>query len=120
MCCGILQQAYFDTGGNLLRPAYQGPFKTLARCRGTIASAFATPSTWEGYAGRNFETELASFLVPGFPARGITARERNASAASREKRAATVDVLVFGWEQGRSSSRWLRAPIQRQVQALFR
>jgi hypothetical protein len=28
---------------------------------------------------------------------GTRARERNASAASREKRAATVDVLVFGW-----------------------
>jgi hypothetical protein len=33
----------------------------------TIASAFATPPAWGGYAGRNFETELASFLVPGFP-----------------------------------------------------
>jgi len=79
-----------------LRPIHQGPFKTLACCRGTIASAIATPSTWEGYAGRNFETELASFLVPD-SARGKSARERNAPAKPREKRAATVDVLVFGW-----------------------
>jgi hypothetical protein len=45
-----------------------GSLQNARVMQGTIASAIATPSTWEGYAGRNFETELASFLVPGFPA----------------------------------------------------
>jgi hypothetical protein len=28
-----------------------------------------------------------------------------------KERTATVDVLVFGWLSGRSSSRWLHAPV---------
>jgi hypothetical protein len=58
--------------------------------QGNNRSAFATPSTWEGYAGRNFETELASFLLPD--SAGATARKRK---CGRKKRAATVEVLVL-------------------------
>ena len=61
--------------------------------RGNNRLAFATPLTWRGYAGRNFETELASFwcLVFGLdPARGVMS-----ASAGRKKRAATVDVFVW-------------------------
>ena len=40
-----------------------------------IASVPATPFTWKGYAGRNFETELNWYWIqdfPGFQSRAAT------------------------------------------------
>jgi hypothetical protein len=74
------QQGALKTGGKTCGPFIRVPSKRSRDAGETIASAFATPPTWGGYAGRNFETELASSLVPGFPvpdpARGAKARER--------------------------------------------
>jgi hypothetical protein len=80
MSCGVPQQGALKTGGKTCGPFIRVPSKRSRNAGETIASAFATPPAWGGYAGRNFETELASSLVPGFPVpdpvRGAKARER--------------------------------------------
>ena len=61
--------------------------------RETIASAFATPPAWGGYAGRNFETELASFGA--WFAQGRESAICPERSLALKKRTVTVDVLVW-------------------------
>jgi hypothetical protein len=99
MCCGVAQRTLLKLAVRLCGPLIRVPSKRLRDARETIASAFATPSAWEGYAGRNFETELASFwclvfrcLIRHEAYQRVSAK---ASTGCGKKRAVTVDVLVL-------------------------
>src|ERR1700760_119303 len=90
------------TGSNHLRPTHRGPFSVIEGKQ--IALAFATPSTWEGYAGQNFETELASFWCLDFRHEDLSAFAPD----SRDPEGNTRSPSRFcqGWVSGR----WLHGP----------
>jgi hypothetical protein len=124
MCCGIPQQGALKDWQQYLAAHSSGSLQNVRVMLGNNRAAFATPSTWEGYAGRNFETELASFLVPGFPvpdpARGVIARERNPLLLNPERethghRRSSVKVCN---RQGAAAAGSCTG--KRQVQALVR
>src|SRR5271163_4069639 len=97
MCCGVLQQGALNTGGKNCGPFIRVPSKRSRDAGEQSHRPLRHLPPGKAMRAGTSKRNWLLFWCPVFRHEAQRRVSAIAPAEPREKRAATVDVLVFGW-----------------------